>query len=111
MFGGSEYRDALVAAQQAWRTPQQLPSARVLDAIGRTETCATPRSCTTRAADAAALLALPWSHEQQARFEREAQQSLAAAGRDRSADTMPFEAFRQDYVSADRLMPALATAA
>jgi hypothetical protein len=28
-----------------------------------------------------------------------------------AADTMPFEAFRQDYVSADRLMPALATAA
>ena len=31
--------------------------------------------------------------------------------RSKQADTMPFEAFRQDYVSADRLMPALATAA
>ena len=112
VFGGSAYRDALVAAQQAWRTPQQLPSARVLDAIGRTETCGYTAFVRERAAHTQqALLALPWSHEQQARFEREAQQSLAAQAAIENADTMPFEAFRQDYVSADRLMPALATAA
>ena len=57
------------------------------------------------------MLALPWSQEQQARFEREAAQSVAEQVAIEAADTMPFEAFRQDYVSADRLMPALATAA
>jgi glutamate--cysteine ligase len=112
VFGGSAYRDALTAAQHAWRTPQRLPSARVLEAIGRADGCAYTAFVLERALQAQqAMLTLPWSHEQQVRFEREAEASLAEQAAIEAADTMPFEAFRQDYVSAERLMPALATAA
>jgi glutamate--cysteine ligase len=112
VFGGTAYRDALAAAQTAWRTPQRLPSARVLESIGQTEGCAYTefvRECALRAQQA--LLALPWTRDQHRRFELEAQESLAAQAAIEAADTMSFEAFRQNYVSADRLMPALATAA
>jgi glutamate--cysteine ligase len=51
------------------------------------------------------LLALPWSLDQQALFEREAQESLDVQRAIEAADTMPFEAFREDYVSPSRLMP------
>jgi glutamate--cysteine ligase len=112
VFGSSAYRDALAAAQQAWRTPQQLPSARVLDTMRQGEDCGFTAFVHERALRSQQeILALPWTQEQQARFEREAQQSLAEQAAIEAADTMPFEAFRQDYVSADRLMPALATAA
>jgi glutamate--cysteine ligase len=112
VFGGSAYGDALAAAQQSWRTPEQLPSARMLQQIGRGDGCTYTAFVHERALQTQRqMLALPWSREQQARFEREAQQSLAAQAAIEQADTMPFEAFRQDYVSADRLMPALATAA
>jgi len=112
VFGGSAYRDALGAAQHAWRMPQGLPSARVLASIERTQGCGYTAFVHDRSLQAQqALLALPWSQEQQARFEREAAQSVAEQVAIEAADTMPFEAFRQDYVSADRLMPALATAA
>jgi glutamate--cysteine ligase len=111
VFGGRAYRDALAAAQQAWRAPQRLPSARVLQAIARDETCGFTAFVRERSLLAQQqLLALPWSPEQQARFEREAQASLAEQAAIEAADTMPFEAFRQDYVSAERLMPALVTA-
>jgi glutamate--cysteine ligase len=111
-FGGQAYRDALAAAQKSWRAPHQLPSARVLESIGRSEGCEYTAFVRERALQTQqALMALPWSHEQQMRFEREAQESLAKQAAIEAADTMPFEAFRQDYVSADRLVPALATAA
>ncbi len=111
-FGGTAYRDALAAAQKSWRTPQQLPSARVLQRLTQGDGCSYTAFVLERARQAQqSLLALPWSHEQQARFEREAQESLAEQAAIEAADTMPFEAFRQDYVSADRLVPALATAA
>jgi glutamate--cysteine ligase len=48
---------------------------------------------------------LPWSAEQQALFEREAQESLDRQRAIEAADTVPFETFRQDYVSPKRLMP------
>jgi glutamate--cysteine ligase len=111
-FGGTAYRDALAAAHKAWRTPQQLPSARVLQQIALTDGCAYTAFVLARARQAQQeLLALPWTAEQQARFEREAQASLDEQEAIERADTMPFEAFRQDYVSPERLVPALATAA
>jgi glutamate--cysteine ligase len=51
------------------------------------------------------LLALPWSLEQQGLFAAEAQASLDRQRAIEAADTVPFETFRQDYVSAKRLMP------
>jgi glutamate--cysteine ligase len=49
------------------------------------------------------LLAEPWSAEQLARFEAMSVESLAAQRRIEAGDAMPFEDFRQHYVSADRL--------
>ncbi|HTP74760.1 MAG TPA: glutamate--cysteine ligase [Burkholderiaceae bacterium] len=105
-FGGSGYRDAVAAAQAAWRAPQTLPSARVLAAIQASEGAAYTSFVRHRALQARdALLAQPWSQEQQATFEREAEASLDQQRAIEAADTVPFETFRQDYVSARRLTP------
>ena len=94
------------AAQAAWRSPQTLPSARVLEAIQDKPGCAYTAFVRERSLQArTALLALPWSAEQQAAFEREALASHEARLAIEAADTVPFETFRQDYVSAKRLMP------
>ncbi|HEY6512741.1 MAG TPA: glutamate--cysteine ligase [Burkholderiaceae bacterium] len=106
-FGGSDYRDALAAEQAAWRAPSTLPSARVLSAIEASDGCAYTAFVRQRSAQAQAeLLALPWSLEQKGLFDSEAQTSLDQQRAIEAADTVPFEAFRQDYVSAKRLMPA-----
>jgi glutamate--cysteine ligase len=50
-----------------------------------------------------ALLDLPWSPAHQARFEAMAQASLVDQHDIEAADTLSFEAFRQNYVSPARL--------
>ena len=50
-----------------------------------------------------ALLALPWSDAQQARYLAMAQASLAEQKAIEAADTLPFEAWRQRYVALDAL--------
>ncbi|MFO1223525.1 MAG: glutamate--cysteine ligase [Burkholderiaceae bacterium] len=105
-YGGRDYRGALAAARTAWQQPPTLPSARVLAAVDNAEECAYTAFVRQRSLQArAALLALPWSGEQQAAFEREAQASLDDQRAIEAADAVPFEAFRRDYVSAERLMP------
>jgi glutamate--cysteine ligase len=51
----------------------------------------------------AALLALPFSPEQQAGFERMTAESIQEQKRIEAADTMPFEIYREQYVSPARL--------
>jgi glutamate--cysteine ligase len=51
----------------------------------------------------AQLLALPWSAEQQARFEAMSARSFDAQRAIEAADSLPFEMYRQEYVSARRL--------
>jgi glutamate--cysteine ligase len=107
VLGGTEYRDALAAAQAAWRAPQSLPSARVLASIDASEGCAYTafvRKQSERARDE--LLALPWSAQQQALFEREARVSLDEQQALEASDSVPFETFRLNYVSPERLVPA-----
>jgi len=105
-FGGHDYRDALAAAQTSWRAPDTLPSARVLAAIQASDGHAYTAFVRQRSAQAQAeLMALPWSLEQRGLFDREAQASLDQQRAIEAADTVPFETFRQDYVSAKRLMP------
>jgi glutamate--cysteine ligase len=83
-----------------------LPSARVLSAIAASEGRAYTAFVRERALQAQAnLLALPWTPEQQQLFDNEAQASLDRQRAIEAADTVPFETFRQDYVSAKRLMP------
>jgi len=49
------------------------------------------------------FLTLPFPPETQARYRRLAEESLAEQRRIESEDTLPFEAFRQKYLSQDLL--------
>ncbi|MDP2819882.1 MAG: glutamate--cysteine ligase [Polaromonas sp.] len=102
--GGSAYADALRASEASLRQPETLPSARVLDvmvtqhgssfvAFARAQSLATRQT----------LLDLPFSANQQARFEELTRQSLAEQKTIEAADSMPFEIYRQQYVSPERL--------
>jgi glutamate--cysteine ligase len=102
--GGTQYSDTLRAAEAALLDPATLPSARVLASMAKDHensfvTFARTRSALTKEA----LLGLPFSAEQQAAFEALSRQSVAEQKKIEAADTMPFEIYRQQYVSADRL--------
>jgi glutamate--cysteine ligase len=102
--GGTQHADAVRAALSALRNPNSLPSARVLSAIGERHGNSftgfvRAQSEQTRAA----LLALPFSAEQQAEFERMTEESIQEQKRIEAADTMPFEIYREQYVSPARL--------
>ena len=56
----------------------------------------------------AELAALPWPAEAQARFEALAEASLRDQAALEARDSVDFETYRQDYISAERLTPAAA---
>jgi len=102
--GGTQYGETLAAAGAALLDASTLPSARVLDAMAREHhhsfvAFARAQSVKTRQT----LLSLPFSAEQQAAFEALTRQSIAEQKKIEAADTMPFEIYRQQYVSAERL--------
>ncbi len=102
--GGSRYGDALRAASAALQQPDSLPSARVLDATVKehgSSFVAFARAQSARTKDT--LLNLPFSDARQAAFEELTRQSLAEQKKIEAADTLPFEIYRQQYVSAERL--------
>lgn len=104
VHGGTAYGDAVRAAHTALGNADSLPSARVLAAMAaqhdnsfsafvRAQSEATRRN----------LLGLPWSAEQQAQFDRMTQTSIDAQKRIEAADSLPFESYREQYVSPARL--------
>ncbi|MBB1598904.1 glutamate--cysteine ligase [Variovorax sp. UMC13] len=102
--GGSAYADAVHAALNGLRDPHSLPSARVLAAMaaehGNSFTSfVRAQSEATRQA----LLTQPFAPEDQARFAQESADSIGAQKDIEAADTMPFEVYRQQYVSPARL--------
>jgi len=104
VHGGGEYGAALAAAVAALREPDTVPSAHVLDAMGKDfdhsyVSFVRAQSEHTRNA----LLRLPFSAELQARFTRLAQESIEEQKRIEAADTLPFETFREQYLSSERL--------
>jgi len=102
--GASDYGDALRAAQALLADPDLLPSARVLAVMH--EDFGDSFTAFTRAQSQqtkAKLLALPFSAQQQARFAGMSEQSLKDQRAIEAADTMTFEAYRQQYVSPERL--------
>ena len=110
--GGEANAAALAAARALVDTPQQLPSARVLAAMqqdfnGSYVQFIRAQSAATRAH----LLALPWSDAQAARYAAMALESLAEQQRIEAADTLPFEQYRQAYLSPERLQPRRVAAA
>jgi glutamate--cysteine ligase len=102
--GGSLYTQSLQAATAALADPSLLSSARVLAAMqgghgGAFVPFIAEQSQRTRKT----LLDLPFSAEQQARFEAMAVQSVQAQKDIEAADTMPFDVYLPQYLSPDRL--------
>ena len=104
VLGGRLYRDALKQAGAGLRDPQSLPSARVLATMHKDFDDSFVRFTRAQSTQTRnAMLAAPWSPDQQARFETMAAESVAGQLRIEAADTMPFEVYRQAYLSPQRL--------
>jgi glutamate--cysteine ligase len=102
--GGTQHADAVRAAAAALDDPAVLPSARVLEAMSQAHNDSfvgfvRARSEQTRAE----LLALPFPDAQRELFERMTQTSIDAQKRTEASDSMPFEIYREQYVSPARL--------
>ena len=103
-LGGSQYAEAVAAARQSLQQPETLPSARVLALMASDFDNSFVKFVRTQSTQTQALLlALPFSDEQQARFERITQESLLAQKQIEATDSMPFELYRESYVSPARL--------
>ena len=103
--GNSDYSSALAGARALMDAPDQTPSARVL------ATMASAHGNSFNAFTLAqshrvheALLDLPWSAEQQARQTALAEASVAAKKAIEASDTLDFEEWRQNYMSASGLI-------
>ena len=102
--GNHDYSDALTAATAALNDPSLLPSARVLAAMAQefdNSFVKFVRAHSEKTRDV--LQALPWTAAQQSHFEALSRESVAAQKKIEAADTMPFEIYRQQYVSPQRL--------
>jgi glutamate--cysteine ligase len=100
----TDYGDSVRAAQALLHEPELLPSARVLAVME--QDFANSFNAMTRAQSLqskAKLLALPFSAGQQAKFVALSQQSVQDQKAIEASDSMPFEIYRQQYVSAERL--------
>ena len=102
--GGTQYQSALTAAKAGLADADTLPSARVLAAVTRDfgksfVKFARAQSLKTRAA----LQSLPLTVEQLARFTALSQQSVENQKKIEASDALPFEEYRQQYVSSECL--------
>jgi glutamate--cysteine ligase len=104
VHGTSDHADAVRSAAAMLQAPAMLPSARVLDVMEKEHANSfigftRAQSVQTRTK----LLALPFSAAQQARFDELAQRSVQEQKDIEARDSMPFEVYRQQYVSPERL--------
>ena len=102
--GTSDYSTALAAATAGLNDASTLPSARVLAVMAKDHDnsfvmFARAQSEKTRRH----FQALPFSNEQQAYFTQLSQRSIADQKKIEALDSMPFEMYREQYVSAKRL--------
>jgi glutamate--cysteine ligase len=115
--GTTEYSDALRGARSMLDHPDGLPSARVLDVMAREfGNSFTAFGCAQSRQTRKLLLGLPFSEGEHAKFVAVSEQSVVDQQAIEAADRIPFETFRQQYISPDRLglsttaiAPALAT--
>ena len=103
-LGGTLYAEAVAAAQHSLQHPDTLPSARILAAMGADFNNSfvgflRAQSTSTQSH----LLGLPFTNEQQAKYEAMTKESVAEQKRIEAADSVPFETYRQRYVSFDRV--------
>jgi glutamate--cysteine ligase len=102
--GGREHADAVAQARAALLAPETLPSARVLAAIRREHSDSFVGFVRAQSLQTHQhVLGLPWSAKQQARYEAMAEKSVQDQRAIEAADTMPFEIYRQEYISPARL--------
>ncbi len=102
--GGSAYVDAWRIASDRLALPARLPSARVISEITDRFDRSYIRFVRSRAAQTREdFLALPYPPELHAHMLSQVQNSIAAQARLEAADTMPFEIYRQEYLSTRRL--------
>lgn len=103
--GGRAHQEAWQAAASALADPSLLPSARVVAAMQSQQTPGHVAFSLAQSAQThAKLTAQALSAEVLAKFEQQAQTSLQDQTAIEAADTLPFEAFRQDYMSARHLL-------
>ncbi len=105
--GTTEHSNALSIAMARMNDSSLTPSARVLEAMKNSHDNSfsqfiQKQSIKTRDA----LLALPWSPEQQAHFEQLSQQSLLDQRAIEAADTIDFETYREKYMATQNLTEA-----
>lgn len=102
--GGSQYSDALTLASAALLDPSTLPSARVLAAMADRHENSFIRFTRAQSEKTQGILqAQPLSAGQLAHFAALTEASVQEQKKIEAADTMPFEQYRQQYVSAERL--------
>ncbi|AVO50477.1 glutamate--cysteine ligase [Melaminivora suipulveris] len=102
--GGTDYAQALAAAQATLAAPSSTPSAHVLAELTQqfdSDFTAFARAHSQSARDV--LLGLPWTETQQQRLLQLAEQSLAAQQAIEQADTLSFEDWRERYMSVEEL--------
>jgi len=102
--GGRRHRDAMLRAWMVVGNPAAAPSARVLATMASDFDSSYVRFTRAQSQQTkAALLALPYADQLHNRFIRMAQESLDEQKRIEAADTQPFELYRQQYLSVERL--------
>jgi glutamate--cysteine ligase len=106
MGGGSAYRQALAGALATLKAPVRLPSARMLAEIRQSYNDAYGRFALAKSIEhRATLRGEAFSMEEEARFSRMARESIEEQRRVEAADTVPFETYRQRYLSHESLIP------
>lgn len=102
--GGQAHQQAWQAAACALADPTLLPSARVVAAMQAQQTPGHVAFSLAQSAQTHAVLTAPALPAQVlAQFEQQALASLQDQAAIEAADTLPFEAFRQDYMSSRHL--------
>jgi glutamate--cysteine ligase len=102
--GGSDYAEALAAAQASAAAPDTLPSARVLAAMQRDFAAPTPPSCArSRTRPATTCWLCPGAADSRPPSRPRPPASLAQRRAIEAATTVDFEAWRLAYLAPERL--------
>jgi len=102
--GGKAYADALIAARSTLRDPSLLPSARVLEAMAEDNDSYVRFVLKQSREHLATINASALSAADASRFALMAETSVTEQRQIEAADSLPFEIFRQRYLSPERLV-------
>ena len=102
--GTTHYRAAVAAATVSLNDASTLPSARVLATMAQDYDNSFVKFVRAQSVKTKAYLqALPFSSEQHSHYMRLSEQSIADQKKVEALDSLPFEMYREQYVSAERL--------